>query len=375
MNNKDLLKAIGDIDDNYLCENNKKLKKYSEKFKEVFDMKKKFLNAVAVVVLVLVIGTIAPKVYAMIVWNIEYKEYENRNIIRRMVALDESSRVGYIENIDMDYVYQDGIGIKITSLILTNDYCKIGIDTISENGEIDKDKTFFNYSIYDENNNIYAVLERITGSRKDSTYWKKVYKELGIKADNMNSQLAQTAFGNLSDITMTSIKGFPKSKKLYLRISNIGYINTEFDRESGKVFNIEDVCLSNSEWQFEIDVPEKFYDRAEIELVLSESVDGVIINKAELTETGLEMKISINKFREFLMSGKDMDQDTFNKLRDSAFYISDGDGNIYAPANIGLNEKDEIHARFGIGKDNLDKKIFLNVSLNDIQAKIELIKK
>ncbi|MBO5478896.1 MAG: hypothetical protein J6A04_04210 [Clostridia bacterium] len=349
------------------------------KIKGGMNMKKKLLNIAAVLLIIVVAGVTVQGVYAKIAWNIEYEKYQNRNVITRTVAIDETKQGDFAENINMDYIYQDGIGIKVKSLMLTNDYCKIGIDfKLNEEAQKNKDKISYGYAIYDENNNIYAISERISFARKPkkATYFEKLYKELGIKSNNLNNELCNSITYGFSGISMTSDMRFPKSKKLYVRIFDIGYETYEFDNENHKIKNSEEFCLSNSEWQFEIDVPEKFYERTAVELVLSENVEGIVINKAELTETSLVMKANIKGLRDFIMDGKDMKTETFGKLRDAAFYISDGNDNIYLPTEMGTTrEENEISARFGIGKDALENKIFLNVSLNDIQAKIELIQK
>lgn len=340
------------------------------KIKGGIDMKKKILNIAAVLLIVLVTGVTAKSVYAKIAWHIEYKEYENRNIIRRTLAIDENN---YSENLNMDYMYQDEIGIKIKSLMITNDYFKLDMD-IKLNEDIDKNMISYGFAIYDENNNIYEVSESPKSAKKVSakkiihTYTKKLYQELG--ADSSSLPINQMG-KNGSGIVLMSNDGFPQSKKLYIRIFDVGYTIYEEKPNESKY-----VCLSDSEWQFEIDVPEKFYKRTAVELVPSKEVEGIVINKAELTETALIMKVNINSFRDFLMSGRDMETEEFNKSSDAAFYISDGDGNIYTASSMGTTQnKDEISARFGIGKDALDKKIFLNVSLNDIQTRIELVQK
>ena len=55
----------------------------------------------------------------------------------------------------MDYLMQDGIGIKINSIILTDDCLDFDI-TFKFNEEINVDfKNFsFGYAVYDENKNI-----------------------------------------------------------------------------------------------------------------------------------------------------------------------------------------------------------------------------
>lgn len=364
---KEFCQSIYNKENNYhsICSN----------IKGGMDMKKKWFNVAAVILIAVIIGVTAKGVYAKISWNIAYKEYENRNVITRKIAIDEEKQEEYSENLDMDYIYQDNIGIKLKSLMITNDYFQLDFDMqLNEKTQMNQDKISYGYAIYDENNHIYAILERTSFVKpKKGTYWKKLYKELGIKANKI-TMLSNTATLGGTTISMTSEEGFPKSKKLYVRIFDIGYDVYEIDAQNKKTEYIEEVCLSNSEWQFEIDVPEKFYERETVELVLSKEVDGIIINKAELTKTSLVMKVNIKGLRDFIMEGRDMGTQTFAKLRDAAFYLSDGEGNVYAPTELGTTkEKGEISARFGIGTDTLDKRIFLNVSLNDIQAKIELI--
>ena len=329
-------------------------------------MKKNLLNIAAVILTVLVIGISAQNIYAKIAWNIEYKEYQKRNVITRQIAIDENSKDGYIENLNMDYTYQDNIGIKIKSLIITNDYCQIDFDTkLNE----DINKISYGYVVYDENYTIYACSERWSKSKNNKSYLQKLYKELGIK-NNKSKILSDSSWHGISKISMTSNIGFPNSKKLYIRIFDIGY---DIFKENGSV---EQIDLSNSEWQFEIDVPKKIYERTEIELMLSQEIEGITLNKAQLSETGLSIKVNIKDLRNFLMAGKDMDSKEFDKLRDAAFYLSDGEDNIYMATDMGTTKnKNEIQAKFGIGKQDLDKKIYLNVSLNDVQAKIQLVEK
>lgn len=359
------------------CENAyNKEKNYNaicSKIKGGIDVKRKLLNIAAMLVIAVIIGATAKEVYAKIVWNIMYEQYQNRNVNTKSIAIDETVKDKYSENLNMEYIYQDGIGIKLNSIMITNDYCQIDFD-IKLKEEISKFEENIRYGIavYDENNNIYIIHE---WKHEKNLYWKKLYKELGVKSNNMNNILNSSASFGTSKLTMTSKVGFPKSKKLYVRMFDIGYEDFEIDPETLKDIYHNDIYLSNSEWQFEIDIPEKFYERTEVELKLLEDVKGIKLNKAELTETALTMNIEIDQIRELLLDGKDMEKEEFDKLRNAAFYISDEYDNIYMAIDFGTGKGDEINAKFGIGKEILNKKIFLNISLNDIQEKIELIQK
>ena len=318
-------------------------------------MKKKFVNVAAIFVIIAVIGIVTQTIYANIAWNIEYKEYQNRNVITRNIAMEETEKEGQLENLSMEYLVQDEIAIKVQSLMMTNDYVEIRLDM-----KIPKtpEKISYGYAIYDENNNIYAFSQRMSKVSKKNNVWKKLKQELGIPS-NLSNVLSDVGTNSSSGIKMNSSIGFPHSKKLYIRIFDIGY---DIFEKSGKVQN---VCLSDSEWQFEIDVPKKIYERTEIELVLSEEIEGITLNKAQLSETGLSIKANIKELRNFLMSGRDMDAKEFDKLRNAAFYLSDGEDNIYMATNMGTTKNDEeIQVKFGIGKQDLEKRIYLNVSLN-----------
>lgn len=280
--------------------------------------KKKVLNVAALILIVLVIGVTANEVYAKVAWNIACKKYQERNIISKTIALDEGSRAKYSEKIDMNYIYKDKIGVKITSLILTNDYMHVGLDIkFEEEPNVNESMINYGFAIYDENNNVYCISKRTSKNKVSENYYKKIYEELGIYNPFKNYKLGNSTARDISGITIISDKGFPQTKKLYIRIFDIGYIDFYSDK---------DICLSESEWQFEIDVPKKFYERTAIELVAKEEVEGIIINKVELTETDLLINIKIN---EFLTRDEEMKIKKFQELKNMVFYISDGDGNIY----------------------------------------------
>lgn len=353
------------------------------------NMKKKISNIAAVVLIVIIVGALTPTIYGKIEWNIEYKEYQNRNVKSGYATIDNSIENGYVENLDMDYVYQNGIGIKIDSLLLTNDYCQMNINMkFDEKTQINTDTFSYGYVVYDENKNIYLVSERIhLGEKGTRRYWKKLYTELGINydkknvfavelADSSNKKVITSEKGNIiSQAQVYSSKGFPQSRKLYIRIFDIGFTMCNIDKENSKIIDAEDFCISDSEWNFEIDVPEKFYERESIELKLAEEIDGIVIEKAELTETGLVVKADIDGLRELIMSGFEMSSEEFENIRKASIFITDGDGNVYDAKDMGTLEDTGMKMRFDLGKDDLNKKIFLNVNLEGNKHIVELIQK
>lgn len=353
-------------------------------------MKKKILSVAAVILVVIVVGVTVPTVRAKIAWNTEFAEYQNRDRVEGTGAINEAIKDGYEENINMEYIYKDNIGIKVDSLMISNDCFRMQVN-IKFDKDTNVDKRTFNYgvAIYDENNNVYAISERTHWGAKEQgkSYYKKFYQETGIKynkKDVVGNELASSRSSGIISMTprniiagieMSSNKGFPKSKKLYIRIFDIGYSSIEVDAENKKVTPKEEVSLTDVEWDFEIDVPEKFYERETTELKLAEEIKGVKINKAEISETGLILNLKIDGIRKILMDGKDMDSEEFKNIRDNTVYVSEGDGTNHIPIEMRTAEGDNVEMKFNISKKHLEGKLYLNVNIKGESYKVELIKK
>lgn len=59
-----------------------------------------------------------------------------------------------------------------------------------------------------------------------------------------------------------------------------------------EIINAEDFQLSKAEWNFEIDVPDKFYERQTIELKPTNEIPGIEISKISLTEAGMKLRFT-----------------------------------------------------------------------------------
>ena len=72
-----------------------------------------------------------------------------------------------------------------------------------------------------------------------------------------------------------------------------------------------------------------------------------------MTQTGLSMIVNIKQLKDFMLGGMNMGSEEFGTLSKAAFYISDGDDNIYTATEFGTTtENGELSVRFGIGKDD-----------------------
>ena len=379
---------------NYLNEEYSKEKNYEKIFfkeKDVIKMKKVMLNSVACVLVLIFVGTISSKIYAKIQWDIKFKEFENRELVTETGEIKENWDEGYSENIDMDYVSHDGISAKINSIAITDDKFNAIVDfKFDENITVDSQRFSFGYAVYDENKNIYEVYTRrhIGSNERYDYYVPFLYKEIGVDynkkniydtkiGESTNSGVISAKDRNIiANFNIETTKSFPKSKKIYIRLFDLGYTMIQVKEENGvkKIGTTEDFKLSNTEWLFEIDVPEKFYERTNIELKLKDEIAGVNLEKITVTETNLTAKGTIMDLDKIVMNGMNMESDKWKNVRNELFYISDEDGNTYAVDSFATtNEKDGFSVSVPITKSMLNKKLFLNTKVNGIAYKSEIV--
>lgn len=337
--------------------------------------KKKILNIAAILFVVIVLGTGTLSIYASKNWENEYKEYQNRYITSAKATVNTEIESENMQNLNMDYIYHDGIGVKINSLLLTDYTCQIDIDfKVIDNDKKNCNAFEFGFAIYDENNNIYYIGERTKfGAGKFLYYEKKLCKELGLKYNasraiprHITNSISLTPISinegnNIMRLELKSTSVLPKTKKLYVRIFDIGYALANFSHENNggfKIIDSEDFVLSDSEWQFEIEIPEKFYDKTYIELKLAEDIENIELEKAILSETNLSININ-----------------TKYSLTDiHGISILDEYGNTYGIYN--MSDTNGCKLIFNI-ENALDKKLYLNLNFpeHNINHKVELIKK
>ena len=369
------------------------------KIKDGIPMKKnkstkyKILNIAAIFIVTIIIASLAPSIYAKIQWNIQFKEYQNREYETGSGTIKEAEESGYGQKVDMEYITQDGISVKVDSIMITDDYFKANINfKFAEGIEVNSNTFDFGVAVYDEQKNVYGVSTRmhIGTNEKYDYYTTNMYKEIGIeynKKDVYAIQLSDAKQGGIvsvdeenrniiSKVEMKSSTGFPKSKKLYIRVFDLGYFMTNIDRSNPKNNVAESFTISNAEWHFEIDVPDKFYERQTTELKLKEDIPGVEIEKMAVSEVGLVIRAKIEGLNDIVFSGKDMTSEEWQKVRNETINITDGEGNIYYENSMGtLQEKDWFALNYSINKNTLEKRLFFNVKVNGKQYSSELIKK
>ena len=370
----------------------KNYQKILYKEKKVVSMKRKFFNIAAIFLVIIVAGVLSTNIYAEIQWNKEFDVYKNLPSVRTKGTLAEIKEDGYAEVIDTDYITQDGISIKVNEMLLTDDVLDIDLTfKFDENVNVDYDRFGFGYSIYDEDKNVYAVSSRIhlgENIKVDNTA-RYLYEELGIKYDKKNItalQLVNSSSKGIEstdkenrtidmNITLRAKDKFPQSKKLYIRIFDLGYSVMETDADTRKITNMKDYKLSESKWNFEITVPDKFYERNTKELKLESQIPGIEFKNITITDTSLNLTFKSEEYDELIKIGKDMEPNDFAEMRDNILYISNKTGNRYNEINIGTtgNEK-EYKMTLDVGMKYLDD-LYVNYLDNGIPYRVKLIEK
>ena len=84
------MEQINNMETNY--------KKIISKKKGVVKMKKKILNIAAVFLTVIILGVASTQIYAKIQWDIQFKEYQNREVMEAKANIEEL--------INMEYEFQ-----------------------------------------------------------------------------------------------------------------------------------------------------------------------------------------------------------------------------------------------------------------------------
>lgn len=387
---KEYAEKIHDKEKNY--------NKILSKWKGVSNMKitiKKIINIAAVFIIVIFIGTISTRIYAKIQWDIQFKEYQNRQVGEGKGTLELAKENGYAEILDMDYLTQDGISVKVDSLLITDDCFDANISfKFAEDIKVDSRFFSYGYAIYDENNNVYSIFSRMHMNSKDNfdyttvfmlkeikgNYDKKhIYSE--ILSDSSNLEIIEANSEDRTITTNFSVRAkdsFPKSKKIYIRIFDLGYTMVDTSEKDGitKIESTEDFVLSDAEWRFEIDVPNKFYERDTIELKLEKDIPELEIEKITLTEVGLVVNFKSKEYYDLIMNGKDMGAEKIQELSKEMLNITNGEGKVYQELSVGTTgEKEGFKITYDAGKVDLNKKLFINFKINDIQYTSELIEK
>lgn len=327
-----------------------------KKFKEHYNKSnKKFLTIfkriIAGILSLISVGGISAIVYA----NVYLKPVDNTNISYALIK--DAVENGYIENMDMSYIYSNNIGIKINSLVMSDEKIDIVFDIDFNKTKIPENNLNIAMIIYDENKNIYYIWDTPNNTLKNKLYKNNYYKTNDLSNENyINASqsiitLYQSENKYIGELSLQSVEKYPKVKKLYINIYDIGY--NEYENDNYKSI------LDNVNWSFEIDIPEKFYNRNSLTYKLKEEneIENFELEEINITETGTLIKY---------------------KTLDSLLEINiiDENGNIYTSKGTTLkSEEDNMKqyiSEYELNKYLVTEKLYIQIEGND--SKLELQK-
>ncbi len=380
---KEYMEEVNNAEKNY--------KKILSKEKGVVNMKintRKLVNIAAIFVAIVIVGAASTQIYAKIQWDIEFKEYQRRPVGEAKGTLEVAKDTGYAEAVNMDYVTQDGISAKVESILLTDDCFNADIKfKFDESKEVNSETFVFSYAVYDENNQIYHINGRMHFGEEIEKYDKVtpfIYKELGVKYDKHDIYTVQLAdsggVGSIeakeaektitTQITLRARDSFPRSKKLFIRVFDLGYMM--FDQESKTA---EDFPISDAEWNFEIEVPDKFYERETLELRPENAIPGIEFNKITITEAGLVLNFQSEAYLNLISKGRDMSGNEFLEATKAMLNITDAEGKVYQELGGGTTKENGYKMTIDAGKSDLVKKLYINFKVDGKQYTEALVEK
>lgn len=263
--------------------------KYKEKSTTIMMLKR-------VAVFILCIGIVtATTVYAKDIINFITSIFTNSN-----PGIDKAVDNGYVQNVDMDFITYNDVGIKVDYLLMDDHNLDISF-VYKYYGEIInlKNMKYANLTIKDEENNILCFIsEDITNTN--------------VLATSVDSTSEQQFIDNttIRDSLLVTSKEFPSCQTLYVEISKM---TLALDEE---IKNI------NGNWNFSINVDDKIVTRNSYEY---SSTDNPYIDtiKNSITATSLSIELQLNTL---------FDEATLYSR--NAITLKDENNNTYRPTKM-----------------------------------------
>lgn len=279
------------------------------------------------------------------------KEFEDRKPTYVIESIADAINNGYVENLNMEYAYSDGIGLKINSFSMSNNNINFILDFKLENcKDLEEKNIEYGYILYNENNEVYHIK---TGTNKNLI--KDFLNEKNIKSDNFkpnflnvqSSYIAKKQDNIVINESMSTYGYLPKTKKLFFKIIGIGY----------REYNGKYKAISNSNWLIELDIPEKFYEATNIEYILKEDVQGINLEKVFVSDTSMTFVAIIEGIN-----------------GNNSISIIDENGKEYLATTISYIG-DRIKTEFPIYKEKATNKLYIKTIINNEEKITELVKK
>ena len=219
-------------------------------------------------------------VFAKDIYNWIYEIFNPMTTSKGIINMAEN---GYIQNVEMEYIESNGNSIKIEN-ILMDDYNLDIVFNLKTKNKVESvyDIGISDLIITDENKNlIFCDYSNVDG-------YEKYCQENNIKysSKNMNNnysnegysiEILETQENNVKFIYKMYSSQYPKSKKMILQFKKINYKS-----------NNESQSEIEGDWNIEIELLEKLYNRETIEYVQTTknreiSIKSIKASNAEMT--------------------------------------------------------------------------------------------
>ncbi len=262
-----------------------------------------------------------------------------------MPSLEESIEGGYLYNVDMNYVYNNKVGIKINYIIMSDYHLNVLFEIVGRQVTDLQDML-----IYDEDYNIlfcydidiYQEFCKLHGKNNSMQQIEQYANGYGIQIIENEENKIQILY------TIRSTSGFPKSKNLYFSCHNLYY---------------EGLKIESGTWNIALELPEKFYNRENIQYKGTVTENSIIEwGKAEITDTDMLLKVKLKEG---------------NRKSNIDIYILDEQGkkynynqienSIYVYNNI-------VYANFNIRKEDFPSTMIAVISIDNEKIYMELEK-
>ncbi len=237
-------------------------------------------------------------------------------------AIDTATENGYIQNVDMDFVYDNNIGIKFNYIML--DSTNLDIDFIYKNNTNENITSIelYEYIIKDENNNIIYESNNNDNNISLSTYLQKYNAPIKLDTNKFKESLLFVS------------KKFLNFDKIICEVNSL------------RINKNNDYIIQNGNWYLETKLIESFSNS---ENIIYKTSYNEYINKSsiELTETSLKINIEFNtKISSPIIT------------KEGSIILRDNVGKIYRYKILNLNNNcDNLYIEYDISKyfENIDK--------------------
>lgn len=292
--------------------------------------------------------------------EVNYTEYGYSMTGQKNDSVREATENGYVEIIDTEYIYEKDIGCKVKSYFISDNVIGIQLDFDLSNKTLDKNRVLTKFIIYDENGNVYgksSFIEPFVKGLKEKKYEKDFYKQHNLKEDEIMANSA--SYGALYEsenhiiyriLLSNPNEIFPRNKKLFINVHDIGYS----DIDTNAKYDFKSIVKDKIEWNFEINVSEKFYNRTSDEYKLKENIENFELKKVLVTDTQTTITYKSDNI-------------------DAVKGIVDKEGNLYKRYTSSFIEE-QYFARCSFNKSMETTPLYLRIEVNGEIKDIELEK-